>query len=177
MSAMFMEIDRKRKASRRTVCALCREANIPVSTWWRVATGKKKAWRASTVRRLEAALAAQPGGRVKRVDTDLALAAYRGHVAAISARLGIDPAEVVASIPSRSATQDPQWALAARVRALAIYCTVIEFNLPGAVLARAIGMTKQAVSWNLKRVEDLRDDPTVDQIIESVGRLIAAREG
>ena len=168
-------IDRLRLAAGMSVSELSKRAGVAYSTYWFIRTGRVKPMR-KTLEKYAAGLSASPKVKPRAPFDELALAAYRGHVAAISAKLGADPAEVVASIPSRSATQDAKWALAAKVRSLAIYCTVVEFNLPGAVLARAIGMTKQAVSWNLKRVEDLRDDPTVDDIIESVGRLIAARE-
>ena len=41
--------------------------------------------------------------------------------------------------------------------------------------AEAAGMTKQAVSECLKRVEDLRDDPAIDALVERVSRLISGR--
>ncbi len=176
---MFIEIDRKRRASNRTVSGLCRDAGIPVSTWWGLATGKRKAWRASTIRKLEGALALPPraGSVVRpRHNAQMVLAAYRGHIAAIAPRFGADPAEVAASNPAWRAVRDPKWLLAAKVRSLAIYCTVVEFDIPGAVVARAIGVTKQTVSAALRRVEDLRDDPAIEAIVEAAGRLISARE-
>ena len=171
----FQDIDSRRRAAGMSVSELSKRSGVAFSTYWFIRTGRTKPT-LKTLQRYAAGLVAVPKAKPHSQLQTLALAAYRGHVAGISAKLGIDPAEVVASIPSRSAVHDPKWAKAAKVRQLAIYCTVIEFNLPGAVLARAIGMTKQAVSWNLKQVEELRDDPTVDEIIESCGRLIAARE-
>lgn len=100
---------------------------------------------------------------------------YRGFLAVLAREQGLDPEAVAASQPSLSKVSDPAWLAAARVRALAVYCTCVELDVPGRRVAQAAGMTKQAVSECLKRVEDLRDDPAIDALVERVSRLISGR--
>lgn len=177
MDQNFLRLNEARRRSGRTVTEFCRAAGVPVSTWWRAATGKQRRWYAPTLRKLERAarLDAAPVVAKEKLNIGLIRSTYRGHVIAIAKELGADAEEVLASDPARRAVHDPKWALAARVRMLAIYCTTVGLGIPYAVLARAIGVTKQAVSWNVARARDLEDDPKFGPIMDAASRLVTAR--
>jgi transcriptional regulator with XRE-family HTH domain len=174
----FPTIDAKRKAAGFTVAALCRKAQVPISTYWRVAKGRKKRWRDATVEKFQAALVGQscPGRAPEpTAPPDHLASIYRAYVAILSPELGADPETVLASDPSLRATSSPQWREAARVRAIAVYCVSIELAVPAARVAAAIGVTRAAASAMLRRVEDFRDDPEIDALVERVGKLVSGR--
>lgn len=149
---------------------------MPVSTYWRVATGRRHKWQPRTLQKLAAALqGGRPLPRSRAEACELLAATYRGYAALIARELGADPQKVLDSDPASRATASAEWALAAKVRALAVYCVVIEFAVPAARVAAAIGVTRAAASQMLRRVEDFRDDASVDALVERVGRLISGR--
>ncbi|MEQ9247046.1 MAG: hypothetical protein RLO21_13745 [Nitratireductor sp.] len=53
------------------------------------------------------------------------------------------------------------------VRPVTLYLLVTGCNLPGAVVARVVGCTKQNVSKHQQRIEDLRDEPGFDAQLQS----------
>ncbi|MBL4820394.1 MAG: hypothetical protein JKY98_05305 [Gammaproteobacteria bacterium] len=53
-------------------------------------------------------------------------------------------------------------------KTIAAYLVVTLANVPGAVLARALGVSKQYISKQLQRVETLRDEPSFDQVITAM---------
>jgi transcriptional regulator with XRE-family HTH domain len=172
----FQLIDDERIRKKLSVHVVCQNARVPVSTYWRIALGKVTP-RQDTLYRLREGVSQANAADAKRKVTpkQLILATYRGFLAAISTEMGLDPEKVAASDPSLSRVSDPFWMAAARARAMAIYCTNIELNVPGTKVAEAAGMTKQAVSECLKRVEDLRDNPATDALVERVSRLLTGR--
>ena len=164
----FEQVDAARRKLGIRPFALCRRAGVPVSTWWRVATGRMKAWRPSTGDRFMRALThVEPTRRPEDYEAERMRLAYRGHLGMIALKMGVDPAKVQAEPNARRF-----WP----VRCLAIYATSIELDIRGAELARALGLSKQVVSWNRKKAEDMRGDPTIDAMVESVGKFIKARE-
>jgi hypothetical protein len=146
-------------------------AGIALTTYNRARRGRIP--RARTLKALENALRGKV--RVRRPDRRDVPLAYNGHVAELCRRLGADAEKVLESDPGQRANSDPAWAAAARIRALAVYCTAIEFDVPAAAVARAIGVTRAAASAMLRRVEDLRDDPEIDALVERAGMLISGR--
>ncbi|MBV1706287.1 MAG: hypothetical protein KGQ37_03680 [Hyphomicrobiales bacterium] len=102
-------------------------------------------------------------------------AVFRGYAAHFAALAGLDAGAALASDPGRRANASPEWRAAALVRAQALYCTVTELNVNGARVARAIGMTRQAVSQALRRIEDMRDDAAFDAALDAAAALISGR--
>ncbi len=159
-----------RRAKGLSVFALCRAASVQPSTWWRLRTGRTARIRRGTVQKLLAALNDKPVERIALDDHHaprVIRAIYRGHVLHIAALFGLRGEDVLDRPEAREFWE---------VRALAMSCTSTDFGIRGADLARAIGVSKQVVSWNLKKAEDMRDDPKVDALVERMGRLIAAKE-
>ncbi len=171
----FQSIDQERVANNLSVRAVCKFAGVPITTYWRIATGRARPRPATLWRLQDAIKVARKGDRQAAAPKSLLVGTYRGFLALIAREQGLDPEAVAASQPSLSKVSDPAWLAAARVRALAVYCTHVELGVPGRRVAEAAGMTKQAVSECLKRVEDLRDDPAIDALVERVSRLISGR--
>lgn len=98
---------------------------------------------------------------------------YRMAVAMAANALGRDPLAVHAQAPGRRATQDPEWMEAAAVRRLAVYLMHTGAGFRQTETGAAAGMTKQAVSLACKDVEDLRDDPEFDRLVDALTAQIA----
>lgn len=177
MPVSFLQIESARRGAGMTVHAMCRAAGIGVGHYYRAKSGKLQPT-VKTLERWRRAIAGAP--RARRFEEGagnkaLLRSTYRGYVASLAAELGADAAAVLASDPAQRANSDPVWAQAARVRALAAYCVVVEFDLPAARVAAAIGVTRAAASNMLRRVEAFRDDPAVDEMVERIGRLVSGR--
>lgn len=102
----------------------------------------------------------------------LVAATYGGFLAAVCRELVLDVAAVRAADPRAGRTADPAWRAAARARQLAIYLTNISLGVQQRVLARAVGLTPAAICLGLKTIEDLRDDPAIDALIEACARQV-----
>lgn len=83
-----------------------------------------------------------------------------------------DARTVLASIPGRKATADPEWLDAARTRQLAYWICNGFFGMREADIGRAAGVTKQAVSNAIAAIMDGRDtDPELDRICRQIERV------
>lgn len=76
--------------------------------------------------------------------------------AARTALLGIHAAAAWAGVPPE------------HQQTTALYLLVTRCNLPGAVAAEALGCSRQNVSQVLRRVEDRRDDPDFNRVLEQL---------
>lgn len=83
---------------------------------------------------------------------------FRMAVGQAARELDRDPAKVLASDPARRATQDADWSAASEVRDLAIYLMNCGAGFRQTDVARAAGVTKQAVSLAVQRVENRSDE-------------------
>ena len=130
-------------------------AKVPYTAWWRASKGA--VWRDATERKLREALQGERGPKAQ-ASPDLVLlrAAYRGHLAFQAARLRQDVDLVV-----RSRGRD-FW----KQRALAMWAVSVEFDVRGADLARALGLSKQIVSWNIKQATGFKDDTLLGRLAE-----------
>lgn len=81
-------------------------------------------------------------------------AAFRVCLVLAAFYLNSDPKIALSTDPSRRANADPAWAKAAQVRRLAIWIANGQLGFGGADLARAAGLTKQAVSAAWRAIED-----------------------
>jgi chromosomal replication initiation ATPase DnaA len=74
--------------------------------------------------------------------------------------LGVEPAEILS--PGRGAAE------AASARQLAMYLTHVGFAMSLARVANAFGRDRSTVAHACQRIEDWRDDETVDLLVESL---------
>jgi hypothetical protein len=97
---------------------------------------------------------------------------YRGVLGLTAATLGIDPVAAVMADPLANRPSDPLWAAQAKARRLALYLGVTEANLPMTLAGELAGITKQGVSKLLREIEDARDDPTLDHLLDRVAAAV-----
>ena len=161
-SASFQDIDKLRQARGLSAQALCKRASVSFTAWWRAQNGA--AWRRDTERKLREALEGERGPKAApRPDPVLVRAAYKGHLALQAARLGVD-----VNLVLKSRARD-FWEL----RALAMFSTSVEFDIRGADLARALGMSRQIVSWNIKQANALKDENLLGRLSDEADRHIS----
>lgn len=142
-----------------TVTSLCVQAGVGTRTFYEALNGEKE-MRASTLAKLNMAL-----GRFKRAyggeKGPLTIhAAYKASLVLAAAHLKADARNVIFSDPSRKATANKEWMEAARVRRFAYWITSNMLGFGPSDVARAAGVTKQAVSTAIKEVED-DEDPEI----------------
>ncbi len=169
----FATVEDARRAAGLSPTAMCRLAGVPGYNYWRARRGRVTPSPA-TLAKWAAAVSGQPMAACARQRVDsvgergpLIAAAYRGAIALLAVELGENAADV-ASRPSARG----YW----KIRALALYCVSVEFDIRGADLARALGLSRQIVSWNLRQANILQDDPATAALVERAGRIMAARE-
>ncbi|MGJ0393014.1 MAG: helix-turn-helix domain-containing protein [Methylocystis sp.] len=176
----FHSIDAARRERGLTVTRLCRIAGVSRTTWQRFSNRSVGRWNRDTIRKFERALSGRSGHAPiapRNADPLLLAASYRAYVAVLARETGCEPEKILASDPSIRATASPEWAQAAWLRALAVYCVVVEFGVASSRVAAAIGVTKQAASQMCRRVTDRRDDGNeLDLLLERVGKMISGRE-
>jgi transcriptional regulator with XRE-family HTH domain len=177
----FEGIEHNRRRQDISSATLCRMAGLPYSTWWRIAKGERTP-RPATLQKLQDAL----DGKARRrlvTEGELITEAYRGYLALFAVKLGGDAMMAISADPHHHETSAKNgngngngWAEAARFRAIAVYCVVVGLNINGARVARAIGLSKQAVSLMLHKVEDWRDEnAAVDRAIEEIAHMRGRR--
>lgn len=84
--------------------------------------------------------------------------------------LATETRQALTADPSRRANADPEWARAARVRQLGIWIANGQLGFKTSDLARAAGMTKQAISAATRAVEDDDDLAAVRAELEDLFR-------
>lgn len=97
-------------------------------------------------------------------------AAFKACLVLAAFYLKSDARAALASVPSRRANADPVWAQAADVRRLALWIANGQLGFGVSDLARAAGVTKQAVSAATRGVEDDPDMDALRREIEEVFR-------
>lgn len=70
--------------------------------------------------------------------------------------------------------QVPEWLQAARIHNMAVYVTTVELEVENAEFARALGISREAVRKARNKVEDLRDDPVIDELLSRVRQQVRA---
>jgi transcriptional regulator with XRE-family HTH domain len=171
-------IEAKRKQLNISKAAFCRFAGISRQAYWRALAGPRSKWRRDTLRKIERALDSRPTSAAARkpASAEHLATIYRAFVVIIAGERGIDPEAVFASSPQARANTCPEWRAAARIRELAVACVTAYLDAPAARVGRAIGLTRAAVSQINRRVEDMRDDPEIDALLERIGPLVSGRE-
>lgn len=114
--------------------------------------------------------------RLKQRQTDgpaSAVAFYRMALDASAAALGLDPDEVHASDPHARQAACKGWRDACLARWLAQYLLNAVHNIPQADVARASGVTRQAVSLAMREIENRRSEPAFDALLARLEHRLA----
>lgn len=165
VAAGVEKIEVARRAAGVSVELLARRADLPVRSYRRYLAGRHTPGD-GVVDRLEKALTGivMAGGPPSAAAIVKAL---HGHVRAVAGSLRLDPdaawraAQTASSAGASGGVPGGHRAMQARREA--IYLTAMEFDLPAAEVARAVGVTRQAVSRMLAQVEAAREDTCVDR--------------
>lgn len=97
---------------------------------------------------------------------------YRFALVVTAQALRLDPVMVQASIPSAKRAANMEWRGAAFARWLAWYLLNSSFGLCQADVARAAGVTKQAVSLAMGKIEERRDEPEFDALLAHLDQCL-----
>lgn len=92
-------------------------------------------------------------------------AIYRVVLALTADALGLNVLEVLRSEPGAKRAANKEWRDASFARWLAQYLLNTRLNMKQAEVARASGVTKQAVSLAMREIENRRDDPAFEQVL------------
>lgn len=121
--------------------------------------------------RLDAALSRLLEGRKKPPPDPIISGFYRLAMRTLAQLEGLDSDAVCATDFSVQRPKNRDWLTAARIRRFAIYLTVVEFDISGATMARAIECSPPNVSQALIQVEELREDPKIDELLDCCARM------
>ncbi len=156
MDAEIQTIEARRRAMKIPATSLCSAANVALRTYQDGRDGKKQP-RAATLARLNAALTRFRVGFGAEAGQMAPAAAYKACLVLAAFLMGAEPRAVLGSDPGKRATLDPRWREAARVRRVGIYIANQFLGFAQADLARAAGVTKQAVNSAVRELYDERD--------------------
>lgn len=164
----LLAIERRRTALGMTRTALERAAGLAGSYYSKLLSGACAA-RPGTLARLKMALQRFALRQSVESDDDYTLSvAYRLAVAMAAQALAEDPRIVQQELPGRRATQSAAWMRAAEVRRLAVYLMNAGCGFNQAEVARAAGMTRQAVSLACRALEEKREDKDFDRMLDEL---------
>lgn len=153
--------------------ALCSVARVHPSTWFYLRSGDQ-APRGKTLDRLERGLAALIGEQPR--PANLIAAFVRAAEAIVLMQVAGDRRLMRELTPDRlrrgKHRQLPKAIEAGRLARIGIYLAAVEFEVGNAELARALGVTRQAVHKTRNAIEDLRERPSVDALLERCRALL-----
>ena len=76
----------------------------------------------------------------------------------------------------RASPGDPEWLLAVRARRIAAYVANAEIGIKKAAIARAFTLTEAAICIACRDVEEQRDDPRIEALIQRATAMITASD-
>lgn len=150
------------------VAALAVAARVTVRTYERWLA--RDAAPPAALAQMAAALDAAPVG------ADAVDLVYRMAIGVFAVDAGISPAAALAADPRANSRGDPTWSAAALCRHRAAYVLVVGRDVPISAAAGVVGVSKQALSKALRKVEDSRDDVAVASLIDQVIGLVEHRQ-
>lgn len=154
------------------VTSLCVQAGIGTRTYYDALSGKTEAPRGDTLARLNHALARFNLSFAGDKGPISVHAAYKMALVIAAAQLKADARAVMFSDPARKATADKEWLAYARVRRLAYWICNQMAGFGVTDVARAAGVTKQAVSNAKKELED-DEDPEIQRVLQHLEELFS----
>lgn len=173
-SSTVTEIELRRQALSVSRLTLCLAANVGERTYRRLVTGAVVSQRGTLIR-LRRALDQLAGAPAPAAPAPSIVAAFwRSAVICLCHELKAD-VTLALDETRHSSPEDQDWVRAARARQCAFYLAHVEFSVGFAELAAAIGSSKQRVHKAVRRIEDLRDDPELDALLERTAAAITGR--
>jgi transcriptional regulator with XRE-family HTH domain len=171
MTAEIQTIERRRKAMGLSRERLCASASVGRETYRAALNGRPA--KAATLARLNDALRRFRIGFAGEASAIAPKAAFAGCLVFATFALDqVNPFQsaraALTSDPSRRATSDPAWLRAARIRQLGYWIANGCMGFRTSDIARAAGVTKQAVSSGISDVEDDPELAAVCRQIEEV---------
>lgn len=169
----FDAIDEERRRRGLSIADVARRAGITDRTYANYRAGARTL-RPATARALWRAL--QMAGAPSETGPDEHTRRhYRLVLALLAERHGVALPDVERHDPARRATNDPDWMRAARLRRLAVYLCNTAFALPQAELARVTGLSPAAVSLACADIEQERDEPATERMLDDLTTLLIGR--
>lgn len=166
-------IERKRRQMNIPVSSLCATAGIGRRTYDYVLGGRSQPTPA-TMAKLQRALGRYRIGFGGEAGQLAPHSTFRAVQVLAAFHLKVDARQAISADPARRATMDRDWRQAAKVRRAALYITNQFFGFTQSDLARAAGMTKQAVSAAIKELEDERDeDAALKALLDELEEVFA----
>lgn len=165
LSTAVARIEKRRKALRVTIAALCAAAKIHNDTYEDARAGRSRV-RNSTVEKLEEALDRFAVGYTPKERLTIGEKCMRDLIIDISLRLGLDPEAVLAQDFSSEKTNDEAYMRNCNVRRYAIYLMIEGMRFPKAAVARLARFSRQAAHKTAMAIEDRRQlDPALDKML------------
>ena len=168
----FHDFDRQRIAAGLSVAALCKNANVSLLTYKRWRTGRTARLKLRTIARLRAAVAGRSVAVRTTMPDDLVRQHFRAVLAICSHAAGLTILDALQVDTRANRPRDQDWLAIMRCRQAAMYIVNTEGNIRAADLARALKISKQAVSKALHAIEDKRDDRDFDAYLRRVADLM-----
>lgn len=169
----IVKIERRRQQMNIPMSSLCAAATISTRHYQRL-LAREATPRPATISRLNMALQRYKIGFGVEATSLAPHAALKSTMVLAAFVLRADARKVLSADPSKRATSNPEWMEAARVRRVAIYIANQFLGFAQADLARAAGLTKQAISNAIKELEDERDrDPTIKAVLDEMEEVFS----
>lgn len=167
-------IESRRIKARVPKQALARAAGISGRAYRYLETGERNPL-PETVVRLRLAIRRLEADRDQSLADRMIVCVFKGHFLVLAAGLQLDGFSLLQVDPRDRS--DERFGDANRLRAMAAYMTITGLNLEAIKLAAVVGVTKQAMSKWLGKVEDMRDDPEVDALLDRVAEALGTETG
>lgn len=166
-------IEQRRRQMRLTVTSLCATAGVAESHYYRL-MARQHSPRASTISRLSMALHRYRIGFGAEAGELAPHAALKVTMVLAAFCLKADARAALDADPARRATSNAEWMEAARVRRVAIYIANQFLGFTQSDLARAAGVTKQAVYTGITEMEDERDnDAALKALLDQLEEVLS----
>lgn len=173
-STKLQRIDERRREALIAQATLTDRAGVSRSLYLKGLAGQRTlSW--PVLNALEKAVRSLQAGREQDVTDALLRCTANAAVLAVAAKLGLDGPTLLAVDP-RGVT-DKNFADASRVRKLAAYLVVTGTDVTMESVALALGVTKQASSKWMPQVEDMRDDPAIDAMLNELADALQVSSG
>lgn len=153
-----------------TVTSLCAHAGVGTRTYYEGLNGNGT--RADTLAKLNQALSRFNMAYGGETGPLAAHAAYKSAVVIAALYMRADARAALSSDPSRKATADPDWLASSRVRRLAYWIANGMLGFRVTEIARAAGVSKQAVSNGIKLLED-DEDPEIRRVCRQLEEVFS----
>jgi len=172
MALNFLEIDNRRQAAGVSVYGLCQKAHVSPLTYRRLKTQRTKRPWPSTLARLDAALGGQRVAPPRKLSSEQIRPYFNLVLAYCCRAAGLSHFDIVATDPHANRPRDLNWLAAIHARQVAIYVLNTESNIRCTDIAKALGVTKQAISKTLKAMEDKRDEPAFEALMQRIHEIM-----